>query len=164
VAEKRRIPLEEIVQDPKLKAVSLNGAGGRGDWENVRQYIGGANDIFTLWDGRVMDIVKSDNSMKERLTVTGVGYTDGILRVQTCRGLLGADRHMAPFLVDFSGAERHEDFSLTWQEEIEGERVLFDEHWFLVDESELNRLQLYGIFYSTDGCVKGNWEVTVRVE
>jgi len=53
--------------------------------------------------------------------------------------------------------------SLSWQEEINGERISFDEHWFLVDEKELEELQMYGIFYITDGSVKGDWEVTFRL-
>ena len=143
--EKKWISLENIIMDPETKESSA--------------------DDSPIPSERVMDLVKADESMLEALTVTGVGYSNGILRVQTCRGNFSeADRHMRPFIVDSEGNERHNDFTVGWQEEVNGERILFDEHWFLVEESELQDVQLYGIFYVTDGCVKGNWEVTCELE
>lgn len=163
--EEKEISLENIIMEPQIKAVSLNGLGGSGDREILNQYIGASEDGSPLPGAKVMDIVKADESMIEALIVTGVGYSDGILRVQTCRGnFSNADRHMQPFILDSEGNERHNDFSAGWQEEVDGERILFEEHWFLVEESELQGVQLYGVFYVTDGSVKGDWEVTCELE
>lgn len=163
--EKRWIDLTDVVKNPAMKSVTLNGRGGSGDREAIEKYMGGSTDGSPRPGAQVLDMQKADESMIEALTVTGIGYADGILRVQSCRGNLSeADRHMQPFIIDSGGNERHNDFSVGWQETVNGEILSFDEHWFLVEESELEQLQMYGIFWITDGSVKGDWEVTFRVE
>lgn len=162
--EKQWIDLENIVSNPATKAVALNGGGG-GNGEIFSQYFEKGNVENPRPNAKVMDIPKADQSNAEALAVTGVGYSDGILRIQTCRGnLADADRHMQPFLVDSQGNERHNDHSVGWQEEVDGERLFFEEHWFLVEEGELENIQIYGIFYIIDGSVNGNWEVTLTLE
>ena len=163
--EEKLIPLDDIIKEPSLKKVSLNGMGGMENRDAFAQYIGTSEGDSPLSTGQVMSIVEADESMAESLTVTGVGYTDGILRIQICRGnFSNADRHMQSFLIDKEGLERHEDFSVMWHEEAAGEAVIFEEHWFLVEESELETVQVYGIFHITGGSVTGNWEVTCEIE
>jgi len=62
---------------------------------------------------------------------------------------------------NWEGNEKIPDGSVSWQEEIEGERVVFDEVWFELTEEELEQYELYGTFYITDGSVQGNWDVVV---
>lgn len=162
--EKQWIDLENIVKNPATKAVTLTGGGG-GNRELFNQYFKKGNVEDPRPGANVMDILRADESKVGALTVTGVGYADGILRIQTGRGnLTDADRHMQPFLVDSQGNERHNDHSVGWQEEVNGEKLTFEEHWFLVEEDELENIRVYGIFYITDGCVNGNWEVTLPLE
>ncbi|MDE6750366.1 MAG: hypothetical protein K2K21_15105 [Lachnospiraceae bacterium] len=162
--EKQWIELDNIIKNPKMKSVSYGG-GGNQDSELYNQYFGESANGSSQSGGLVMDIADVDESMIEALTVTGVGYSDGVLRIQTCRGNFGdADRHMRSFLVDSMGNERDCDLLLGWQEEINGESVSFDEHLFLVDESELDKIQIYGIFHAAENSVKGNWEVTFELE
>lgn len=161
--EKQWISLNEVVRNPATKGVILSGRSG--NWSNLFDDFGTAEDGSYRPAAQVLDLQKADETLAEALTITGIGYADGILRVQTCRGNFAeADRHMEPFLVDAEGRERHCDCSAEWQEEVNGERLLFDEHWFLVEENELDAIQLYGIFSITDGSVKGDWEVTFRIE
>ncbi|MDE5866045.1 MAG: hypothetical protein K2H31_05540 [Lachnospiraceae bacterium] len=162
--EKQWIELDNIIKNPKMKSVSYGG-GGNQDSELYNQYFGDSVNDSSQPGGLVMDIVEVDESMIEALTVTGVGYSDGVLRIQTCRGNFSdADRHMRSFLIDSMGNERDCDLLLGWQEEINGESVSFDEHLFIVDESELNKIQIYGIFHTTENGVKGNWEVTFELK
>ena len=70
---------------------------------------------------------------------------------------------MRIMLVDAAGKERHCNYSVGWQEELAGERVLFEEQWFLVSEAELEQLQVVAYKYVTDGCVKGDWEVVFKI-
>lgn len=159
--EKQWIELDNIIKNPTIKSVSLSGCSYGQDSELYNQFFNDSSQS----SGLVMDIAEVDESMIEALTVTGVGYSDGVLRIQTCRGNFSdADRHMRPLLIDSTGNERDFDVSLGWHEEINGERLLFDEHLFLVDESELDKIQVYGIFYITEKSVKGNWEVTFELE
>lgn len=84
---------------------------------------------------QVLDLQRAEAGLADALTVTGVAYADGILRVQSCRGNLSeADRHMQPFIIDSEGNERTNDFSVGWKETVNGESLSFDEHWFLVEE------------------------------
>lgn len=163
--EKRTINLTDLVKNPTMKSVTLNGRGGFGDRAVIEKYMGGSTEEDPRPTAQVLDLQRLEEGLTDALTVTGVAYSDGILRVQSCRGNLSeADRHMQPFIIDSAGNERHNDFSVGWQETVNGERLSFDEHWFLVEESELEQLQMYGIFWITDGNVEGDWEVTFKVE
>lgn len=166
--EEKKIDLENVERNPGLKYESLNGKSGSMEEQAVLdKYKGSSTEEDPRPCDGVLDLPRPEG-MADALTVTGVAYIDGILRVQSCRGNLSeADRHMEPFIVDRidgNGNERHSDFHIGWQETVNGETLSFDEHWFLVEESELEQTQLYGIFYVTDGSVKGDWKVTFRVE
>lgn len=165
--EKKQIELNDIIRNPDMKPVSLNGKSGMDDNDIFSKYMGKSTDDSPMPKCQVMDIVKADESMAQTLTVTGVGYSDGILRIQICRGNFGnTDRHVRLFAVDSEGNELESDVSVMWHEETGegGESLIFDEDWFLIDESELDSIQLYGIFYIVDGSVEGDWEVTFKLE
>lgn len=163
--ETREIPLDEIIKEPATKIVDLNGKSGQYRQSEIVGYQIKNSEASPLPAGEVMDIVKADESMTETLTVTGVGYSNGVLRLQVCRGnFADADRHVRAFLVDGDGNERDSDCSVMWHERVNGETLLFDEDWFIVEESELEKIQLYGDFYSTGESVKGNWEIICELE
>lgn len=158
--EKRWLDLNELVMNPAMKEVECNGGGGMPGTPLYEQYLGDSNRMI-----QVLDLQKIDESMKKSLTITGIGYADRILRVQCCRGDISeADRHLEMYMVDAKGNERHNDLSIGWQEEVNGERYLMDEFLFEVDESDLANIQLYGIFHIRDGSIKGDWEVTFSIE
>lgn len=155
-----------LVMNPPLKEVSINGRGGA---EQIRELLAEhfykTEESFPLFASKIMDVVELDESMKDTIQVTGIGYADGILRVQICRGTLtDADRHAEIFIVDEDGNYGIRDASVSWQEELGGEKICFDEQWFLVSEAELEDLQLFAILHETDGSIEGNWHVTVNLE
>ena len=105
-----------------------------------------------------------DSTNVNKLEITAMGYQDGILRIQNCRGSLGkADRHMALRWVDAAGNEYFADYSVDWQEELAGETVSFNEQWFIVSEEELAGMQMEATYFVTDGCIEGDWEVVFEV-
>ena len=161
--EERKIGLEQMIEDPNEKVLERNGGGGvLKDRSEIPFYVMVADS--TSRTVRVMDVAELNESMVEELRVTGVAYDEGVLRVQQCRGnFQDADRHIRIYLKDREGKERIPDASASWQEEINEERVLFDETWFIITEEELEAYELYGEFYITDGSVKGNWEVTFSI-
>lgn len=161
--EERAIGLENMIKDPKEKEVEYNGAGGSIQTGSVIPFFAdGKNSSSRIV--RVMDEAERNENLVETLTVTGVDYDEGILRVQQCRGNFAkADRHIRLYLKDGEGNERRPDCSVGWKEEIDGEEVLFDESWFLISEEELKQYELYEMFYITDGNVQGDWEVTVNL-
>lgn len=162
--EERKIGLEQRIEDPKEKILERTGGGGvLEERSKIPFYV--MDSDSTSRTVRVMDVVELNEVMVDELRVTGVAYDEGVLRVQQCRGnFKEADRHIRIYLKDSDGNERIPDASASWQEEIDGERVLFDETWFLITEEELSQYDLYGMFYVTDGSVKGDWEVTFSIE
>lgn len=163
IEEERVISLENMIEEPKDKTVEYNGGGGTIQTRSlIPFFVNGENSSSRIV--RVMDEAEWNESLLETLTVTGVAYDEGVLRVQQCRGNFSeADRHIRLYLKDREGRERRPDCSVGWKEEINGEEVLFDESWFLISEEELKQYELYGMFYITDGSVKGNWDVTVNL-
>ena len=163
IEEERAISLENMIKDPKEKEVEYNGVGGSFQTGSlIPFFVDGKNSSSRIV--RVMDEAERNENLLETLTITGVAYDEGVLRVQQCRGNFDkADRHIRLYLKDGEGNERRPDCSVGWKEEIDGEEVLFDESWFLISEEELKQYQLYGMFYITDGSVPGDWEVTVNL-
>lgn len=155
-----------LVMNPPLKECTINGKGGASDvLETLAEYFYKTEESFPLFSSQVMDVVEPDESMKGTIQVTGIGYGDGILRVQICRGTFAnADRHAEIYIVEEDGTYRSHDCSVGWQEELDGEMLSFDEQWFMVSEEELENLQLYAVFHETDGSIEGNWHVTVNLE
>ncbi|MDE6567021.1 MAG: hypothetical protein K2K70_04710 [Lachnospiraceae bacterium] len=165
IEEERDISLDNIIRNPQVKQVSLNGRGGLASPGDFSQYFVGRDPDSMCFICEVLDLQELDANMKNSITVLGTAYTDGLLRVQVCRGNLEkADRHAQIFLVDEKGTEQHEDYSVDWRETVDGERLSFTEHWFWVDEEELDSLRMYGIFYITDHCVEGEWRVDFRLD
>lgn len=159
-AEKRDIDLNNLISNPKIKEVEANGWAGDENWDEVKDFLKNDGEVV-----RVLDCGEVTDSLIHELTITGVAYTDGILRLQTCGGNLDdADRNLQPFLVKPDGTEVHENYSVMWQEKINGETILFDEFWFVVDEEELADSSMYGIFHISDGKIQGSWEVTFAIE
>lgn len=164
------VAMDDMVKEPAVREVIIFGRGGtRIEYFLEKGVFRRVDDSPQPDDPRikacVMDIRKADAGLDDELTVMGIGYLDGVLRVQVCRGACeDAERHAQLFLVDSGGKERIEDSSVGWSEEIEGEKFSFDEHWFIVDEADLESLYLYGIFYRREGCVNGGWEVTLELE
>ncbi len=162
--EKKWLDLSEMVMNPDMKEVEMNGGGGMPGTPLYEQYFG---DSFSSTQRltQVLDLQQIDESMMKELTITGIGYADGILHVQCCRGdFAEADRHLELYMVDADGTERNNDLSIGWKEELNGESILMDEFLFQVDESELADIQLYGIFHIRDGSIKGDWEVTFSID
>lgn len=162
VEETQVVDLTGLDRNPILKEVALNGAGGSLD-SRIEEYLGKSAKEPGLREARVMQGTY-DSTNLDRLEITAMGYQDGILRIQNCRGgFKKADRHLTLRLVDVAGNERFCDYGVDWQEELAGETVSFNEQWFVVSEEELSELQMEATFFITDGCVEGDWEVVFEV-
>ena len=164
VEEQQEIDLSQADRSPVLKSVTLNGSGGTADSAKLQEYLGKSEEEPWRRGAKVLT-GSYDSTFTDKLEITAIGYEDGVLRIQNCRGSFAeADRHMNIMLVDEEGKEQHCDYSVDWQEEIAGERVSFNEQWFCISEEELEHMQALAYCYVTDGCVKGDWEVVFTLE
>lgn len=158
------IDISNISMAPQLKKVSFHGFGWNKEQELPVSVTSGFNQNVDSIDLArtlgALDITVENVDLLDTLNVTGVGYSDHMLRVQICRGNLeNVDRHASLTLMKADGTESIPDWSVTWHEEIAGRRVTFDEEWFYIAEDELADLSMYGYFYETDCPVNGDWKI-----
>lgn len=152
------------------KAVSINGGGRSGDSEETlekyKEYIWAEGTLddprprYSVLDAKCEDVIKTDD-----LVVTGMACNGNLFRVQVCRGdITKSDRHINWKLFDNAGNEIGALGNVGWFEEINGKRYAFDETWFEIDKEKVDEYQLVGMFYESEGSVKGNWKVTFELE
>lgn len=180
------INLAKINQMPQTEDRVMKGWGG--DWEALHQQMqtrelaertakwekavqeAGQGAVLEAgrWNEVMVPVLKHEEGTEffaDALTVTGVAYQDGILRVQICRGdLTEADRYMIPVLVNQTGEEWHENYSWGWQERVDGTPYTFEEFWFFVEEEELSVSELKGDVCVKDGAIRGNWNIAFPME
>lgn len=162
--EERRICMDDLTDCPGEKTVEYNGIGGTSENRGKMPFLIGDTASGSRL-ARVMNIADRSEALLEALTITGLSYDEGILRVQQCRGnFRDADRHIRVYLRDDEGNERIPDCNVGWKEKIGDEEVLFDESWFKLSEGELDNYELFGEYRITDNCVNGNWQVVVNLE
>ncbi len=160
--EERQISLENTLCHPELKEMVISGRSG-GSFSDYSQFFGMRGDDPPRHTALVMDLPRTGEGLADGLSVVGIGYDEGLLRVQSCRGNLeNADRHMIPLLTDAEGNEKERVCIVYWKEEVNGERLSFEEEWFDLGGEEPEKLQLEGSFFVSEGCVEGNWEVDLR--
>lgn len=115
--------------------------------------------------GMVLDALPAADCAEDDFTITGMAYLDGILRLQICMGdNWETDRHVQPFLVDEEGNERHEDHSVSWQEEVGDTSYQVYEYWFIGPFNDLENYAMYGIFHDSGEHIEGDWRVKFRLE
>ena len=101
----------------------------------------------------------------EGIDITGIGYVDGLLHIQTAvyDGLKG-DNHCRIYLKDQDGNERQSDFSLSFikygEEGNEDTRVDYCDFVFDIPSEKFDAHNLYGDFYTSSLYTEGNWQVT----
>lgn len=167
IDEERPISLFGLQDYAETKCVTVSGGSSKPDSallpDSLKASSGNTDDPRPVY--RVMDLVKAEDCAADGITVTGMAYMDGVLRLQICMGdTTHADRHVWPILVDRAGNETDCDYSVSWQEEAEDCRYSFYEFWFIGEFENWEDYSMYGDFYQTGESVQGDWNVTFRVE
>ena len=101
-------------------------------------------------------------SPMEDVTITGMGWIDGLLHIQThYANILDTDAHGGVSLMDAQGNLITDVYELDfWDEARTGS---YSEQIFAVTPEQLPDLRLKGLFYSADMLVEGHWEITFPV-
>ncbi len=152
------LPLTEPGEGP-VKEVYCSGCGGL----NLGNYY---PDGFLPRDTiRVLEPGEALLTLDEGIDVTGIGYVDGLLHIQTAvyDGLKGDD-HCWLYLKDEAGNERQCDFNLYFIEYgepgNEDTRTDFCDFVFDIPPDELGGWKLYGNVYTSGLYTEGFWQVT----
>lgn len=110
----------------------------------------------------------ADFSPIEGVSVTGIGYADGALHIQTYYEDIGkTDGHGYIFLTDESGnfiptREMYDEFSVSfWDDEKKGS---YEEQIINIPYEKISDCGLYGEFVTSTGYLCGDWEVTFPVK
>lgn len=142
------VDLSEVPKNPPVTD-NINFRGGSGNYESITNILAPNSPIAEITDG---------------VSVTGIGYIDGKLHVQTYyEDILKTDNHGYVYLVDKNNRRIGEDFAdiSFWDDDRKGS---YDEKVFDIEYSELENYSLYGKFCTSDGYKSGDWEVTFRTE
>lgn len=102
----------------------------------------------------------------EEVRLTGVGYIDGKLHIQTAvTDKLTYDTHRYLYLKNQDGDIVHanENFSFMAQDEQSG-RIDYQEEIFDILQSELSNYKLYGNFVISGMRTEGDWQITFPIE
>ncbi|MDE7365615.1 MAG: DUF4179 domain-containing protein [Ruminococcus sp.] len=99
------------------------------------------------------------------VSVTGIGYIDGALHIQTYyENLLKTDNHGYVYLVDENGNLIGDNYFADisfWENDGDGS---YDEKIIPVDYNELENCSLMGWFSTSNGYESGDWEVTFKMK
>lgn len=164
--EEKDIDLSAAKSKKDIKNVIVNGCGGTGDITKYTEILRGEGvEGDPRKTFRVLNTEQGEAPDADGFTVTGVTYQDEILRVQICMGdNTEADRHVQPFLIDRSGAERYEDYSVSWDEQIGDRDLTYYEYYFFGPFDRLEDYSMYGIFHNSGEMIEGEWNVSFRLE
>lgn len=144
----------QVQTEPEVTLFRIRGGSApnavRGDSENpIPSY-------------RILKPGEPDASLSvEGIELTGMGYIDGLLHIQTMvPGLLETDNHCELYLVVKDGNKRYSDYTLNaFGNTEETKDTDYQDSIFDVSLQELENYTLCGDFTITGVYVKGNWSV-----
>lgn len=101
----------------------------------------------------------------EGIALTGVGFVEGKLHVQTqVKDPLSNDNHGFFYLVDTQGGKIQSSYAFAFQEHRGNLRIDYDEFVFDVGPEDAAAYTLYGDFYTSGRKTEGGWKVTFRLK
>lgn len=95
----------------------------------------------------------------EGISVTGIGYVEGVLHVQlSYSDIFRTDNHGFVYLQNVDTGQKLEpDYTVDWDESRE---IRYIEYFFEIPYAELSGYTLAGDFVTADPAIEGDWEVT----
>lgn len=150
------IPLDltAVSKTPDTKKAELRGCGG--DYEAY-----GIGDTADVLVPHLSEDIVPDGSV----TLTALGYRDGMLHIQTNLGNTAEhDNHGYLWLED-SGGKRLSAYSISFQDETDpAHPVTCNEEVFAISMEELAGCTLHGYYVISGQRTEGNWRVTFPLE
>lgn len=151
------VDLSNIVLDADTKTVKLVSSSVNEDLVKLE------NEEYPYM-ASVLDITPMSEIQPDKGAVTGIGYIDGVLRVQFCQpdNSVYEESYQRTFVsvFDKEGKSIHCDESIFWYEKVDGELVEFIEMYYLLSETKLKELSMK----MESMYLKGNFDTTWDVE
>ena len=161
----QEILLDDMVQSVEVKSVSLNGQSGMDRMHPALEKLTTPGNEMDPRPGHLVMDIPLVNVSPDEMKITGVGYMDGILRIQLCRGnFKEADRHMNIYMVDEAGNQIYPNLAVGWQEVVADEKIMMEEYYFVVTEEQLKTYTIWGEGEVRDGSIKGDWNIVFDLE
>ena len=140
----------------------------------LRHYTGiGIGDVRYTHDGFDEEVRREpclvpDHSglfVADGVELTGAGYIDGRLHLQVgIPNRLDNDNHGSFSLKNSRGEEVGCAYQKSWREKADGTEITYEEYIFDLPMEEIGRYRLHSRFITSDGAVRGNWQVTFSLE
>lgn len=165
--EEREVDLSGTVYTAGTKQVELNGSGGSLPDEMLPDFLmdGPGTEEEPLPKANVLDMMNIADCAADDFTLTGIVYMDGVLRIQICMGdNWSSDRHVWLSLKNATGEERSPDHSVSWHETVGDTSYQVYEFWYIKDIDDIAEYSMYGIFHDAGELVRGDWNITFRVQ
>lgn len=153
------IDLNNISASPKTMNTDQNNVRGGSSRGNI--------DIFEIDYKNFRFLVPDDTisfSPVDGVRVTGIGYIDGALRIQTYyEDIHNTDNHGYLYLADSDGnAADYEEYDISfWDDERKGS---YDEKVIEIPYDKIKNYQIYGEFVTCSTLIEGDWEITFPVK
>lgn len=123
--------------------------------------LGGRDDDYTI--SEVMVPGQSLLQPTEGVNVTGMGWVDGMLRIQVHYDRVWeTDNHGEVYLLDAEGDVHWSAYQVSFWDEQRGGR--YDEYLFEVTPEKLEEYEFQGFFSAGDQFHRGYWEITFPLE
>lgn len=154
------VDLTAIDSAKSTKIVSIYGSSGPKYEEYFPNHETHENKAKVLVSSNPMDF------SVEGINLTGIGYVDDLLHIQTSvMNNLNKDNHGYFFLSDKNGKKIHCAYNVAFKEIIDGDNtVSYEEYVFDIPQSEIGQYSLYGTFVTSGLFTEGNWQVTFPLE
>lgn len=149
------VDLPSFTTESRVQTVAASGGGGM----YYEKY----------WNESSADTLVPGQPMKKfpvaGIDLTGIGYVDGRLHVQTAvSNRLENDNHGFFYLKDAEGNDVNEAYGLYFISSGESGRIDYHESVFDIPEEEIAAYKLYGNFVTAGMRTEGDWRVTFRLE
>lgn len=131
------------------------------------KYGGGFGGDYALIDGKSTVLVPSApiSFGVNGIDITGMGYIDGLLHIQTFPGNISTtDNHGYVYFKDKDGADIQSIYSISFNDFQNGEKVRYNEFVFDIPKSALGDYELFGNFVISGNYTVGPWQVTFPLE
>jgi len=95
------------------------------------------------------------------INITGMGYVDGLLHIQTTTGdYLTSDNHGYFYFKDKDGSDTQCLYNISFNEYENEGRVRYNEFVFDIPQSQIDEYEIYGHFVAGGILTEGYWQIT----